>query len=266
MTRREQKKDKKALIALLLLLVAVVIIIGTSLAFFSDVISGGIGGTAGTLDIVQGTINSKQAFTQGGVADVQALNEDNINPGDYILVDFNATNAGNKSAWVRTVVSDVTVTLDPNVIAANPADDEDPDNIDFNPAIDGASFFTLYEAPTLAEITTAGFANEDAFLEALATNNATATALLTVADPDAEPTPVILNGVGTAAETETDGIDGATGVPVRYIVYFSPDATNELQGAELAFGITVQAIQYRNNATVDWTDVVTEEFQLTATP
>lgn len=256
-----EKRSKKSLLALLILLLAIAIIVGTSLAFFSDIISGSIGGTAGTLDLVKSDVNSKQFFAREGIAEVQDLDVNNINPGDYILVDFNATNAGNKSAWVRNVLSEVEVTLNEDIQSAN-------STFTMTNA-EAAEFFTLYKAPTAAELTSAGYADLDIFLLSVVGGDTAAATLMeslavdfaSAQDGKVAEAAVILNGTGTSAEIET-GTNVVEEAPVQYIIAFDKDATNELQGAEVTFGIEVQAIQYRNNTNPEWSTVVTEEFTL----
>jgi len=98
--REEEKKKKRGLIAaLILVLCAVAIATGVIFAFFSDVITGGGTATSGTLDI-SGTIgiNQNGKSVEGGIIT-------NLNPGDYITIDFSAIeNLGSKSAWIRSVI------------------------------------------------------------------------------------------------------------------------------------------------------------------
>ena len=115
MTKRTERKDKKAKLALLVLLLAIAIIIGTSLAFFSDYGLVSFSGQAGNLSIeVNGgvediTAGAKQYWTAGGVAASAAVNPENLNPGDYIVFEFDVENTGGKSAWVRATLGDVEI-------------------------------------------------------------------------------------------------------------------------------------------------------------
>ena len=70
----------------------------------------------------------------------------------------------------------------------------------------------------------------------------------------------IINGTGTAAESETTGVDGP--IIVGYTIKFKKEAPNEAQGEKIDFNIKVEAMQYRNNPDPEWTEVTTTEWSL----
>jgi hypothetical protein len=69
----------------------------------------------------------------------------------------------------------------------------------------------------------------------------------------------IINGTGAGAETETTGASNYT---CSISVYFPAAATNGAQGDGLSIASKIQGIQYRNNASPDWTTVVATPFSL----
>lgn len=86
--------------------------------------------------------------------------------------------------------------------------------------------------------------------ELTAADQATCTALTN----NATSTPVILDGTGTGAETETGSV-GSNQTNVAYTIYFSNTATNAAQGKAVKVSVDVEAMQYRNNATPTWTNL-----------
>lgn len=65
-------------------------------------------------------------------------------------------------------------------------------------------------------------------------------------------TPVILNGSGANAESETGGLASYASA---ITVFFDTTATNAAQGKAVAVKTLVEAIQYRNNPTPNWTNL-----------
>lgn len=76
----------------------------------------------------------------------------------------------------------------------------------------------------------------------------------------------IINGSGTAAETENaeDEAIGAATYNYEYTIYFDSAAPNTAQGKVVKMGIKTQAMQYRNNPTPTWANVVDTPFVYTA--
>lgn len=71
-------------------------------------------------------------------------------------------------------------------------------------------------------------------------------------------TPIILNGQGTGAETETaSGAVGDYKEDVAVTIYFDASALNAAQGKTVDVSFDVEAMQYRNNATPTWTNLET---------
>lgn len=228
MSRREQKKSKKTLLALLILLIAIAIIIGTSLAFFSSTGLVSFAGKAGTLTISvnggdEALTGAQQYFTKGGVADVQDFTANNMNPGDYIYIPITVENTGSKSAWVKAVLGDITVT----------AKDGTTDLSD-------GGMFTLLAIPSSIPAGT-----EDAYIKAQIET-------ATPAFDDVANLDTVLSG-----SAEDDNPNHDTSATLRYIVYFDKEAGNEYQGATVNFDVNVQALQYRNTGDTDWTTVFT---------
>jgi len=235
---KTQKTSKKSSIALLLLLVAFVIIIGAALAFFSDSGLVSFSGTAGTVKIeVNGgsaALVGTQFYTIEGVAKSQALDADNLNPGDYIYIPFEVENLGTKSVKVRAGIGAIEI-----------LDAED------NP-LPVTGIFTLYVVPAVAF-----------------TEIGTVTGIDTIEDWIAaeilsgSPRFVSAAGLDTSlsGSEEPDVLDASndpiTTATLHYVLYFSKTAGNEYQEASVTFDIDVQAIQYRNTASADWTSFFT---------
>ena len=276
MTTRKEKKDKKALLALLLLLIAIAIIIGVALAFFSDSITLPFEGTACTVRISAelNETTSLQYYTAAGSFKSQALTPNNLNPGDYIVFDYDVLNTGTKSAYVRAIISGIEVELIDNgwqstnatkTIYVEAEDgDYEWDGSEFVPAAGGVGtgthnpatvdsedylvpvpsnkndLFKLY-AIDLEGLDTSSFADIDELMEAYMTGNPAekleATGLITLAtNSDA----VVLYG---SAETTDSSINS---VSLAYVLWFDPAANNIYQGAKVTVSMAVQALQYRN--------------------
>lgn len=200
-------KNKKKTIALLLFVISFVMIIGTSLAYFSDVVKGTGTLKAGTLDIT----GSLEMYVNRSETPVTSI--ENFNPGDIVVVKTNITNGGNKSAHIRTVLNSATSTFTPGMVKIASGEK------------------TATQMEELSTSMTIPF----------------------------ESTPKIINGTGANAETETNGV---TKYEEVFTLYFDEAATNAEQGKTLTLDFTVQAMQYRNNSTPVWSDVVTEAFSL----
>ena len=212
--KKEKNNKKKSLLALLLLVGSAAIIFGTVYAFFSDVIEGEEKtATAGTLTIsaTEGTITQN-----GGTYD-----EDNINPGDFIVIPVTVTATGTKSAWARATIeinddeftAGAIKVFDGNVNAANLGTATLATETSLNSGVYATSTQIL-----------AGSVENDLALEAAI----------------------------TAPKTS------ATTMVVYYTVYFDKAAGNANQGKILKFTINGEALQYRNNtvqANLDWTSV-----------
>ena len=103
--KRKNSKTKTAM----LLLVALMATIGVSLALFSDFMLGLLTGTAGTLDI-ENPIGAEMRITRhhmvSGTERSDTADEITIiNPGDIIEIRYGIVNRGNKSAWIRDILT-----------------------------------------------------------------------------------------------------------------------------------------------------------------
>jgi len=227
MKETKERKNKKTLIALLLLLVAFVVIVGYAVSFFSDMLTGGtINGAAGTLDIVADTTTtaSVQYYVTPAGEQSQPLDETNLNPGDIVAVSLGVVNEGTKSAYLKGAL---TFTGTPSAA------------VHVYPMVTGlpAERDAIRADTTFANALTAPFVFP-----------ATGT--------------VVINGT---VEKETGGVDATTASPkvIGFYVYFDKAAGNSLQAANLFKAeLTVSAMQYRNNPTQSWADVVTQPFTL----
>jgi hypothetical protein len=229
----KEKNNNKKFLAVLLLVGAFALVFGASVAYFSDVVTGGGAATVGTLDITTpGTITPVISYMtddgEGTFIEKTDGTLNNINPGDIVSVTYTVSNAGNKSAWLRDYIK---------VVIGTNHNDEQKD----------ASAFKIYPATaTNTEI-----------------RSSSATALTTTAITNGfeyAPTATsILNGTGTAPETEIDGVTSHT---AGYKLYFLPTADNSYQGVDLTFNVSTQAMQFRNNPTPTWSNVVTESFTI----
>jgi len=235
MSRQEttKKKNSKTIIfAVLLFLLAIVLLIEWQFAFFSDFVSTNITGTAGTLDLTSSSVTATRYYMQGGTEGSDTgTTIANLNPGDIVDVSYTVLNEGNKSAWTRDVL---TLTLGANYTGVT------------IPPVSGA--FELYPSTATNANIRAG----------------TATPLITATVTNgfqyATDGSTIINGTGTGAETETGGQTGP--IAVSYKLYFKPTAGNEYQQVAITYEVKTQAMQYRNNPTPDWNDIVTTTFSL----
>ncbi|MCL2354446.1 MAG: hypothetical protein FWC68_00855 [Oscillospiraceae bacterium] len=233
-TKETTESKNKRKLALLLLLIAFIIIIGASFAFFSDFVTGALTAQTGTLDLRTTGLTSQRWWTNtaGEQNDTPGTTIANLNPGDIIHVNLPVTNAGNKSAHLRNVV---TLTA-----GENHAD------VQMNPT----GVFEIFAAGT------------DLNATRTAIRNNTATPLSTTAVTNGftvTTTPIILNGTGTAAETETGGVEGPVnaGFFIRFVPQTPAATANTWQDTPVTVNVRTEGIQYRNNplATVNWTNV-----------
>lgn len=256
MAKREKNKSKGAL---LLLLIAFVVVIATSLAFFSDVIIGAITGNVGTLDIEKvGQVSVVRHWTYMGPDGVRETSDTpgtyiaNLNPGDIIEVRFSIENQGNKSAWLRNVIN---LTLAENHRGVVPTTE---------------GMFEIYPLGT----SRAAIRNNEVLSldvsRIFQVDNEDIHGFRFEGGVPGMPLQII-NGTGFGAETEL-GANVVNGpVEVGFLLYFrpnlrvgsiTPEAMNEFQGMGMHLEILTQAMQYRNNQTPNWENVVETEFRL----
>jgi len=224
-------------------LIAFIVIVGASLAFFSDFVTGGITGTAGTLDLsvttpVATTRHWTRAATPGGTVtehnDSPGTTISNLNPGDIVEISYGVSNVGNKSAWMR---NQVVLTIGTNHANVQPTT---------------TGMFELYAAGTSREDIRSGAARSTTALLATSTNTSFTF----------NSTPIIINGTGAVgvAEIEPEGVTGAQNI--GFLLHFRPTAGNEFQQVSVEYTVTTQAMQFRNNPNPNWADVVSNTFTL----
>ena len=240
-TKDRTKKSNSNKIAILLLLIAFIIITGAALAYFSDFVTGQASGVTGTLDLRATGTTILRHYQQGGAEATpdNAASITNLNPGDIIEIKYSLSNEGNKSAWIRDLVT--------FTAGENHADRQ------LTLAEIKAAFVLYPESATIADIRSGG-----ATAIPLTTTDITnGISFNTESEED------IINGkVGsTGVETEATGVNGP--IATGYKLYFKPDAGNVYQNTKnINFSVKTQAMQYRNNETVNWGDVTTAEFTL----
>lgn len=215
------RKRRRVLIGLGATGAAAALVLGTGFAFFGDVLTVNTAATAGRLDI-----NGNMTVLVNGVEDADGVVE-NLNPGDVVRITGTVSNVGNKSAWIRSVVS------------VDPAD-----------ADIGNYLYVWHEdAPNKA---TLNATDRD---DLVATLDGTQVGTGLTAGGSA---PEILNGTGDNAETE---IGGSPTYTVDAALYLAKEAPNAAQGKMVDAAVDVQAMQYRNNPSPTWTDVATAPVQ-----
>lgn len=139
----------------------------------------------------------------------------NLNPGDIIVIKANITNNGNKSAWIRNAITFTT---------SNAA------LLPYLKIYYGE--FTKDELPMISE--------EDY--------------LLPLNGDTAVTENYVINGSGIDAETENGGGYNylkSTKYSFAITIYFNSSATNEVQGKAFNLLIETQALQFRNNNTLE---------------
>jgi hypothetical protein len=232
-----KRRKKKLLIILLCLILSIGMVFGVMFAFFSDIFTGSETVTAGTLDIVKGTTSVKQnGVAATSVGDGDSIVE-NFNPGDVVTITVGVKNNGSKSAWIR---GNVKLTGTAMEFAA-------PDSFSGTFYIfDGTLTQTEAEAQKGSNAVTATYIGDNTYQLA-------------------DLTPGVINGDNSLAdfeaETQTGDLatttiynsgDKANEGTITYTIYFDPSANNAWQGKTLTLGYTVEAIQYRNNSSKDW--------------
>lgn len=277
LTQHDTRRDRKMLIGIIALLAAVALIIVVSFAFFSDIITGEGSATAGTLDI-----SGEIAVSQNGTA-LTNNTTSNLNPGDVLTFSGTVTNNGSKSAWIRQIVqfSELSSTNNAGGVCSDTA------------------YTTKATCETASETWTAGATQTDGNLADfiwVCTGNVTQAALITAsttsggmaANAPATCTQVTGSDVNTdltlatafgkttgfaapadvisgTAETDGNAVTWTPATADQLTVYFDAAATNAAQNGNMAFSVSTQALQYRNNTTLGadaWETVVTTPFAL----
>lgn len=204
----KKNKNKKMIYLILLLLLVFSIFTGVVLAYFSDMIDQSGQVSTGTLKISGNYI----FYVNGTETAIDNIN--NLNPGDVIIIKANVSNNGNKSAWIREML-----TIDIN--------DESV-----------LEYFQVYN----------GEFNQADFIS----NNDLTEYSLPLTSGIAVSSNKVINGSGNYAEVES-GEDynyiGNANYQTVITIYFTHTATNEAQGKTFNLVIATQALQFRNNNT-----------------
>lgn len=248
MTNANTQNKRKSRHILAALLATIAIITGSIFAFFSDVVNHDTTITAGTLDLVKGTteIYQNSANVTTAVGNNNGIVE-NFNPGDVVTFSVPIKNEGSKSAWLRgnLEIKGGAVTLG----------DVDTDTTAFDDT------FVVFSG-SVAQSAAAGEVGGDKDLSKISKNWTFDTTSATFVDSE----PGIINGNNKADDFEaesgaayTAGTDANEGT-LTYTIYFKPTAKNKWQGKDISIDFKAQAIQYRNNTTKEWNDVVSTEY------
>ena len=247
---------QKIILGVAALAAAGAIIIGAGYAFFSDVITGNGTATAGTLDI-SGTVGLERNGT------VVTSPIANLNPGDIISFDVSSiTNNGSKSAWIRKVLNFTTISSTPNT-GSNGVGSL-VGYLWVCTTTTGATVTAQQTALIAASNAVGGFS---ANIPANYTCNTATTSGVFGAPATYTLASNVINGTGASAEVESGAPAGNVWTPAAApVIYFDAAAGNAAQSGTVAFTISVQALQYRNNTTspteAQWSTVVTTPFGL----
>lgn len=228
----ERRKSRKGLIGITAIGVAGVLVAGLGFAYFSDSLTFGGSATAGSLDLTGTPEVTVNATTVVSAVDSNGLfTVPNLNPGDVIRMNAPLTNAGNKSAWIRTHIT--------GTAGSNIADDLYVFSGEHVPA----------QSDLLGEDLTA---DDGPLLDTFADSYLGTVAALSTAYNSA---PEVINGTA-GPDTEVESSASSTEVSGQYsanvVVYFDSASTNQDQGQALTLDAVVQAVQYRNNPTPTW--------------
>lgn len=248
MTNANTQNKRKSRLILAALLATIVIITGSIFAFFSDVVNHDTTITAGTLDLVKGTT---EIYQNGDDVTTAVGNNngivENFNPGDVVTFSVPIKNEGSKSAWLR---GNLAIT---GGAVAPIADASDTSTF--------ADNFIVFSG-SVAQSAAAGEVGGDKDLSKISKNWTFDTTSATFVDSE----PGIINGNNKADDFEaesgaayTAGTDANEGT-LTYTIYFKPTAKNKWQGKDISIDFKAQAIQYRNNTTKEWNDVVSTEY------
>jgi|GEM_PF-2031424 Uncharacterized protein conserved in bacteria len=262
--KKEEKGENRKKIGLILicLLVAIGLVFGSLFAFFSDITTGSTTITTGTLDLVKEDVVVKQnGVNVTDIGDKDDLLE-NFNPGDVAAVSFDVVNEGSKSAWLRSQLTfggQILADLYAKHETANPG--FTPDQIREQVAIEIAANFTLFAGDVAqGDVGTATTAIPLNNKFVWSSDNKTVTWSIATAAS-------VISGDPTKPDYENDFLANDPAISqdqnkasVAFTLYFKKTAGNEWQDKNIDFGFGMQAVQYRNNPTADWTDAVTIPF------
>jgi len=224
-TRKKNDNSKKKIATILIgLLLVIGILLGSLFAFFSDIVTGTENVTAGTL----GLSNTANFYINGSSTPAIPEELDCINPGDTIKAVIGITNEGNKSAWLQ------------NLLVLSGTDGAE---IPLT-AAQISSVFTVYQG-TDTSVTPLNGSGTDSVVFTDAGKN------------------VIDGKYETETGTPPNGVTfiGATSTEFTFTIVFDGSAGNIWQATNLTIGYEVDALQYRNNPTPNWTEAVENTYK-----
>lgn len=209
-------KKPKKILALVLALATVAALAVGTFAFFTDRVQAKAEATAGTLELA--------------LTDIRTGNNVKMKPGTGCTVDFTLSNLGNKSADVKEIL----VLRSPVAMTAG-----------------AATEFDLYKA---SDVTL------DADGKYTIKTGAQPVAVRSVSTDKKSISytidQFILNGTGTAAETENGVTSNAKSS--AYVLVFKNTAGNAFQDITVTLDYMAQAKQHRNTNDATWTDIMSE--------
>lgn len=217
-----RKRKKRLGLTILSLSLICATSISMVMAYFTDREQATASATAGTLSIT---------LTESWNASNPA--RENAKPGDIYRLTYTVTNEGNKSADVRetfVIRSSVAMSATPEfeIYAANSV-------------VKGSD-------GTYAPISGAQPVVNSSTTRKISSDKKSITYYL----PE-----FVLNGTGTAAETESGVSSNAK--TCNYVILFSKAASNAFQGAEITVDYLAEAKQHRNTNASVWTTVATDQ-------
>jgi len=232
---RIKKISRKYLIIILLL--CAIIVTGTLYALFSDTSSIDVNSTSGSLHLNKNGETKTRYYIAGSTEQSTPYTEtvSNLKPNDIIDIGFVVTNAGNVSAYTR---DRVVLTVSVN----NPTD----------MPTDIPNMLVVYvynSANPVAQRANIRAGNDSAYTKITLVKNNTLSTVATFVYEYKSTAHAIINGVGIGAEIETGGVSSFN---TRYLLYFNNAASTAYQKVSIKYEVTVEAIQYRNNATENW--------------
>ncbi|MCL2110128.1 CalY family protein [Microgenomates group bacterium] len=278
MPRKKDQKNPKTVLGVIALVMAVALIIGVGYAYFSDVVIGEGAATAGTLDI-----SGTPTILHNGE---EVINNqiNNFNPGDIISLDTGAIiNNGSKAAWIRGVLifTELSGTENAGGSCSDPlyTDQITCENEEevWTPAGAGVGVGSLAD---YLWVCTGEESQTDLITASLDVGGFAGSSYAAINDGNCSP--VTSSDVNTtvfgakdiyvapddviSGNLEPDGLSTVWEATSTAKIYFDAAAPNAAQNGNVAFGILIQALQYRNNTTspteLQWATVVTTPFAL----
>lgn len=209
-------KKPKKILALVLALATVAALAVGTFAFFTDRVQAKAEATAGTLELA--------------LTDIRTGNNVKMKPGTGCTVDFTLSNLGNKSADVKEIL----VLRSPVAMTAG-----------------AATEFDLYKASDVTLDADGKYTIKTGAQPVAARSVSTDKKSISYTIDQ-----FILNGTGTAAETENGVTSNAKSS--AYVLVFKNTAGNAFQDITVTLDYMAQAKQHRNTNDATWTDIMSE--------